>query len=166
MTRSRNIGICVMVALLGAASLTSAQVNIDDEIELSRSVIQTQRQAIVTEAMQLTEAESKVFWPLFREFQGEMAKVGDRKVALITSYAENFETFTDDQARLMMDEWLDIEKARLKVLGKYVKSFRNIQSAIRNQPGAVPTYTILPTNLIPSTMATEPNRRSTPCNSS
>jgi len=123
--KTEVIGLCVVVAL-GAAVPASAQVNIEDEIELSRAVIQTQRQVIVTEAMQLTEAESKVFWPLFREFRGEMAKVGDREVALITSYVENFETFSDDRARQMMDEWLDIEKARLKVLGKYVKRFRKI----------------------------------------
>jgi hypothetical protein len=116
----------IALLLTSLAVSGSAQINIDDEIELSRTLIQTQRKAIVSEAMQLTEAQSKVFWPLYREMQAELTTVGDREVALIASYASNYGALTEERARELIDEWLAIEKARLKVLGKYVKRFRKI----------------------------------------
>ena len=35
------------------------------------------------------------FWPLYREYRVEASKVGDRIVALITTYADNYENLTD-----------------------------------------------------------------------
>jgi len=37
-----------------------------EDIQLTRAVIQVERQAIVTQAMDLTPAEMETFWPLYR----------------------------------------------------------------------------------------------------
>ena len=100
-----------------------------DEIELTRSIIQTQRQAIVTAAMQLTADESQAFWPLYHEYRAAVRKVDDRSVALITGYSENLDTMTDEIAQAMVKEFMAIRQAELDVTKKYLKRFQKILPA-------------------------------------
>jgi hypothetical protein len=69
-----------------------------EAIHLTRAVIQAERQTLVTEAMDLTPEEMQGFWPLYREYRVEAAKVGDRIVNLIAAYADRYETLTDPVA--------------------------------------------------------------------
>jgi hypothetical protein len=101
------------------------------EIALTRQVVQTERQALVTAAMELTEQEGAAFWPLYREYRGAMAKVGDRSQALIVDYAAKYATLTDADAQVMLDEMLAIDTEALKVRKDYVKRFGKILPAKR-----------------------------------
>src|SRR5262245_65855945 len=66
-----------------------------EEIRLTREVINNERQALITHAMDLTPSEMQRFWPLYREYRVAMSKVGDRIVSLITTYADNYQNLTD-----------------------------------------------------------------------
>jgi hypothetical protein len=101
------------------------------EIALTRQVVQTERQALVTAAMELTEQEGAAFWPLYREYRGAMAKVGDRSQALIVDYAAKYATLTDADAQVMLDEMLAIDTEALKVRKDYVKKFGKVLPAKR-----------------------------------
>jgi hypothetical protein len=114
---------CWVSTLVAAAS--PAQ-EINDEIELTRSIIQTQRQAIVTAAMELTSDESSSFWPLYHEYREAMRKVDDRSVTLINDYAESFDTMTEEFAEDMIREFMSIRQAELDVTRKYLKRFQKI----------------------------------------
>ena len=100
-----------------------------DEIALTRAAIQTRRQAIVTAAMDLTAPESEKFWPLYREFRTDMAKVDDRLVDLIIVYAGNYNSMTDETAAKLLNDYLDIERARLDVKDRYVPRFMSVLPA-------------------------------------
>jgi len=118
------------LALILGPMVSSAQ-EIDDEVELTRSIIQTQRQAIVTAAMQLTEEESQKFWPLYHDYRGAMRKVDDRSVELITGYLDNLETMTDELAETMLKELISIRQGELDVTRKYLKRFQKILPATK-----------------------------------
>jgi hypothetical protein len=100
-----------------------------DEIALTRAAIQTRRQAIVTAAMDLTAPESEKFWPLYRDYRTDMAKVDDRLVDLIIVYAGNYNSMTDDTAAKLLNDYLDIERARLDVKDRYVPRFMSVLPA-------------------------------------
>ena len=107
----------------------AADEDITSDIELTRASIQLRRQALVTAAMDLAPNESEAFWPLYREYRMEMAKVGDRLSKLLVQYAGQYDTLTDAQAVKIMDEYLDIEKAKNNVKGKYISRFRKVLPA-------------------------------------
>ena len=52
----------------------------DANIELLRSDVKAKKVAIVTEVMQFTDEEGKVFWPVYREYDLELAKIGDARI--------------------------------------------------------------------------------------
>ena len=102
-----------------------------DEIALTRAAIQTRRQAIVTAAMDLTAPESQAFWPIYRDYRTDMAKVDDRLVDLIIVYAGNYKSLNDDMANKLLKEYLDIERDRIAVKNQYVPRFLGAISAVK-----------------------------------
>ena len=69
--------------------------NLSAYAELLRSDVRAEKVAIITEVMGFTEAEDAAFWPIYREYDAEMAKLGDERVALIADYAKDYATLTD-----------------------------------------------------------------------
>ena len=96
------------------------------EVALTRAAIQVRRQALVTAVMDLEGKEADAFWPLYREYRQEMAKVGDRFVKVLDTYLKSYENLTDDQAKKILDEYLSIERARHSVKSKYVGKFNKV----------------------------------------
>ena len=115
----------------GASTAQDADQDQDltSDIALTRASIQLRRQAIVTSVMDLAPKEAEAFWPLYREYRTEMAKVGDRVSKLLVQYSEQYDTLTDEQATQIMKEWQGIEKAKNNVKGKYVSRFQKILPA-------------------------------------
>ena len=97
-----------------------------DEKETLRSSIQAERKALVDKNMGLTEEEGKGFWPLYEEYQKELAKLNKRKLDFIESYAKDYEKMTDEKAKVLMDEWMDIQKDALQVKSSYIGKFGRV----------------------------------------
>jgi len=98
--------------------------NLTAYTELLRSDIRTQKIAILTEMMEFTEAEDAAFWPIYREYDAELSKLGDERVALIADYAKNYDTLTDDMADALAKRAIDLEARRQAVKAKYYDRMR------------------------------------------
>jgi hypothetical protein len=94
------------------------------EVELTRSVVQTQRKAIVEMNMALDNETAKTFWPLYNEYQDGLRKVNDRSVALIQDYAGSWLELSDEKAASLTDEMLSIQMEKAKVRRSFAKKFR------------------------------------------
>ena len=121
-----SVVLVLVVALVVGASGVCAQVSETDQLQQLRAEIQADRQAVVMANLKLTDAEGQAFWPLYREYRGEMAKVGDRLQKLIQDYAVTYENATPEQAKAMVDEMMSIQRAELKVKETYLPKFRKV----------------------------------------
>jgi len=115
------------LCFLGLAALPAAA-QTSSEVALTRAQIQAGRQAMVTANLGLTEEEGLAFWPVYRDYRVDMARVGDRMVKLITDYAANKDKLTDLQATTMLNEYLDIQSDELAVKKRFVKTFEKVLS--------------------------------------
>ena len=97
-----------------------------DVIEVMRSQIATQRQALVAENLQLTEEESEKFWPVYREFQYQRAPIVDRRLENIKNFRDNYDSLTDEQAREIIDAVVSYEEDMLKLQKKFIREFRKV----------------------------------------
>ena len=114
------------LAAMGTNLLAQSQ---SDEIELTRAVIQAQRQAIVADNLGLTDEEGQRFWPLYRQYRNDLAKNGDRKVAVITTFADNYHNLSEGTADWMVNEFLAIAKVDAEVKSRWVPRFREVLPA-------------------------------------
>src|SRR3982750_524852 len=54
--------------------------NIRAHVELLRTDVRAQKVAILTELMDLSDTEDAVFWPIYREYAVELAKINDDRI--------------------------------------------------------------------------------------
>jgi len=99
-----------------------------DTNELLKDKIRADKKLVVAEDMQLTDAEAKVFWPVYEGYQKEQAKLYERYKNLVTEYAKNYETMTDKMAKKLLDDFMRIESDRLKLKNEYLPKFRKVLS--------------------------------------
>jgi len=119
--------ILIGLIILLASSL-SAQ-STETVIELLRSDIQANKKAVVAESMELTSEQSEKFWPIYNEFQLEVSKLGDKKIAILKKYAENYENFTNEVADNLMDKSFDLDKDALSLNKKYYEKVKKVLDA-------------------------------------
>ena len=141
--KRRTVGV---VALLMSGSLAlhaqdkpvtadqTKALNLSAYAELLRSDVRSEKVAILAMMMPFTEAEDKVFWPIYRAYDGEMAKLGDERVQLIEEYARNYTSLSDTVADQLATKALDLESRRQATKAKYyeqVKKALSPKSALR-----------------------------------
>ena len=101
----------------------SAADPVADPLSLGRSLYASDRQATVAEAMQLTEAEGKAFWPLYRQYCAEREKLGDSLIKLVLEYADLYPDVPEHRARQLLGEYTALEKKLGDQRASYLKKF-------------------------------------------
>src|SRR5687768_16716859 len=99
----KNTKAPVSVILLAVSALIAslpgfAQDKPADNMQIFREKLRADKKVVVAEVMQLTEAESKSFWPVYENYQAESKKVNDRLIGVIQSYASQYASLTDSAA--------------------------------------------------------------------
>jgi len=110
-----------------ATAKQSETLNLTAYAELLRSDVRAQKVSIITQVMDFTEAEDTAFWPIYREYDVEMSKLGDERVALIAEYAKEYEKLTDALADKLATKALDLEARRQAVKAK---CFERVKTAL------------------------------------
>jgi hypothetical protein len=82
-------------------------------IELLRSDIKFQKKFIVSETMNFSEEDASVFWPIYKEYEIELDKLGDKRLANIKDFAENYQNMTDLKADELIEQAFNYQEERL-----------------------------------------------------
>jgi hypothetical protein len=117
------------LASAAAATPVRAQatgVNAKDEIALTRADVQARRQEIIGAMMELSPQESDKFWPVYREYRGEIEKIGDERVKFIEQFAKSSATMSDEQSKQLLDQWFKLRGKQLDIQKKYAGKFRKV----------------------------------------
>jgi len=119
-------------ALLGAAGVAAllfpaGALAQEEWLELLRSDIKTQKVELLTAAMKFTPQEADIFWPIYRQYEVELSKNGDARIALIKDYAANYETMTDVKAKELTEQMFKVEDERTKLRKDY---FKKVEKAL------------------------------------
>lgn len=121
----RRVGVAIVVVLC-VATAGVAQTRAD--VGMTRSRIQADRQAIVAAAMDLTDAEGEVFWPMYREYRAKMQTLGDRKWRLLESFADSWAAMSEEAAQALLDDWFEIRTDEIELQRKWMKKIRKDMS--------------------------------------
>jgi len=118
--------LAVAASLLALPAQPATAQTVTDEIEVLRGVLKADRKVVIAEALQLTEAESTDFWPLYRNYRAEMDKLGDGIVKLVLEYADAFPNVPEDRAGKMLKDYLALEKDLVSVRAKHLKKVTKV----------------------------------------
>jgi hypothetical protein len=108
----------------------SRELNSEAYIRLLRSDLKASRDQIVREEMQLNPQQAAAFWPVYHDFTAEQTKLGDEKLAIITDYAQNFLTMSDDKADQIAHRVMALDEQRLALRKKYYDLMKKALPAV------------------------------------
>jgi polyhydroxyalkanoate synthesis regulator phasin len=100
-------------------------------VELARKDVQLQKATIIAENLPLTEGEAAEFWPLHREYEGELIGLNDRKLAMIEDYLARQGSMSEEQARELARDAFDLEEKRTDLKRKYFRKFQEAIPAVK-----------------------------------
>ena len=119
--------VMVMVgALVGLGVLAAAQDKPADNMQIMKDKIKADKKLLVANNMQLTESEAKAFWPVYEQYQKDLAAINQRIGKLIESYAADYQTMTDEKAKKLTAEMVAIEKAEAGLQESYVPKLNKV----------------------------------------
>ena len=111
---------CTLGVVRPAAAQSSSWKSSKTHRQLDVAAARADRKAIVGANMNLTDTQAKAFWPLYDAYEAKMDKLDDRHANEVKTYAEHYQTLTDEDA------------ARLDVQREFVPKFR--QRSRRSTP--------------------------------
>lgn len=106
----------LVAALLCIAASVFAQ---SSTIELLRQDIKAEKINLMAGSLPLTEKQAQMFWPIYRDYDHELSKLGDRRIAVMKQVAEKYETMDGKTADRLVKESFRIADSRNALLKKY-----------------------------------------------
>lgn len=139
MIRIRHLTITAIAMLAVAASAhaqtatstpseDARELNLRAYVELLRSDVRSEAVAIMTGMMQFSEDEDTKFWPIYRQFEADLAKINDDRMALIKQYADNYATMTEPTADRLAQGALELEARRHELKVTYYERVKTALS--------------------------------------
>ena len=139
----KRVGTSIFVALLAAPLLVISSANAQDSgpasdreqnikayvLLLRSDDVDSQREAIVKVILQLSEADAAKFWPIYKEYEGERAKLDSAEAALIKEYAGAYQNISNEKAEEILNKSFKIDAQRVELEKKYFNKVKSATSA-------------------------------------
>jgi hypothetical protein len=125
--------ICVIAIATQVPQMLAQDYSVDSDIQLLRADIRNDKVKIMTDQMQLNDTEGKAFWPIYNDYQHELDKLNDQKVALIKEYASNYDNISDKEVQSLADRAFALQKKRIDLRQQY---FKKISKAVSPKSAA------------------------------
>jgi hypothetical protein len=111
-------------------SASNQELNIEAYVELLRSQVRKSKSQIIGEVMQFDSTQAATFWPIYKQFEADYTKIGDRIVTLVKNYTEHYDQMTDAVADQLANQLLSIEQQRNDLKKQYYQKFKQALDAI------------------------------------
>ena len=106
------------------------ELSIEQEIQVARTLTEANRQATVAASLELPADVAEGFWPIYREYRNEVARINDELQTLIFQYAEDYVDLPEDEAYQLAQQALKLQVRRDKLKEKYLKRFTRTLSKL------------------------------------
>ncbi|MFC1799504.1 hypothetical protein ACFL2Z_01140 [Candidatus Eisenbacteria bacterium] len=117
----RRMVLIGLAVLLVACVANAEEQGLEKYIELLRQDLRSARVAVITEFLPMSEAQAAEFWPIYREYELELAKLTDEWLALLRDYGEHYEEMTDSKAKEIFNRVQRNDKKRFQLKQDYYR---------------------------------------------
>ena len=127
------LGSLLVACALVAAPVFAQDKSADMNMQILRDKLKADKKVIVAANMQLTDAEAKVFWPVYDAYQKDLQVINVRLGNGILAYADAYgaKTLNDDLAKRILDESVALDEAEAKLRKDYAAKLMNVLPATK-----------------------------------
>ena len=92
-------------------------------VELMRKDVRAEKADIVAKTMELSADQAALFWPVYKKYEAEAKMLGDERLAIITDYAETYDTLTDEKAKDLVTRAVALDGKEHALKERYLEEF-------------------------------------------
>lgn len=111
----------------GSVEADAQKKNVEAYIDLLRKDVRQQKAEIMGAVMVLSADDASKFWPIYSEYDAELIKLNDQRVANIKEYARVYNQMTDEKANDLIQRSLAYQKQRAELL---TKTYDRVKQAV------------------------------------
>jgi hypothetical protein len=111
-------------AAAGGDSAASQNLKLNEDIKLLRKNLRSEKSKIILQALALDADQTAKFLPIYKQYDAELNKLNDLRVANIQEYAQNYGSMTDNKADELVNQAISYYKKRLDLLANYYDKVR------------------------------------------
>ncbi|MGX2042041.1 hypothetical protein ACWJKU_18230 [Methylocaldum sp. MU1018] len=107
--------------VLGEETAAAAENVEQDNLDLDplRASIRMERRDFIKQSMNLSEEQGKKFWSLYHQYEADLMKLNNKRLAVIEDYADSLDDMSESKIDGLVKRSLDYRKARTALLEKY-----------------------------------------------
>jgi len=109
---------------------TPEDLNLQEYITLLRKDVNTDKVKILGEVMQFDAEDAAKFWPMYHDYDSELNKLNDMRLANIKEYAQNYTNMTENKADELIKNSMSYQKQRDELLAKCYERVKNELGAV------------------------------------
>ena len=100
----------------------------DDDMQMLKKDLKSQKKQIVAANMNLTDAEAEKFWPVYDRYAADLGNIYDTKLALVKEYSETYQGMSGAEAEGYIRRRATVEESVMQLRLKYLPEFRKVLS--------------------------------------
>jgi hypothetical protein len=127
----KTVEIALALAIATCPVFAGAQQSTRADEQVILKQVQTDKRAVYARSLNLTDSESRVFWPIYDEYEAAAKKLDDQAIGLINEYAAKYATMTDADAAPMLKSRMALEQDRMALKQKYTKKIAKVLPATK-----------------------------------
>jgi len=118
--------IAVVAVIAVAFSNPVAAQQMRDQTKLTYDVLTSEWTNLIGGVLDLTDAEAKAFWPLYKEYGAKKGDIWDRRIDVIKIFVGSYSDMTPEMSRILLDQSFNLEKQMLELEMTYADKFDDI----------------------------------------
>lgn len=95
----------------------------DTDIRLLKEDVQAVKDEVIKHTMEFSDAEDAAFWPVYREYAKQQRSIADKRLALITEYAQSLDKLDDSTASSLTERLFQVEDDTQALRKQYFNKF-------------------------------------------
>ena len=118
----------VLATLVTLALPALAQESATSNMEILRDKIKADKKALVAEAMELSDAEGKTFWPVYDAYQKDLQKINERLKTTIKAYADAYNKgpIPNETAKKLIHDAVAIDESEVALKRSYLPKLEKV----------------------------------------
>jgi len=111
-----------------APGQASADIMMSDGMQQLQNDVQFDRSLAVSNNMQLSDADKKIFWPVYTDYLQNLEQFNRSYASVIQSYAYavNSNSLTDDMAKQLTDQFIAAQEGEVALRKTYVANLAKV----------------------------------------
>jgi hypothetical protein len=104
--------------------------NMQEYISLLRSNVRQEKAEIMGSVMLLSAQDATKFWPIYTDYDAQLAKLNNLRVENIKEYARDYDQMTDEKADELIQKSLAYQKQRAELLAQTYDKVKEALGAV------------------------------------